>query len=294
MFTPFFDRFVDPARKRPQIWRLIVGIILIAAIYLAGVTALFGIIRLIVGPELIMSWTDRVIAAETPTATLLLMTSFAGMALGPVLAVRLMHNRGAGSLFGPSARVLRDFVKAALTVLAFYMVMLIIWSNWFDARPNLDPFLWLSFLPLAIIGLLLQTGAEELLFRGYLTQQLAARFRSPLVWFLLPALAFAALHYDPTSAGGNVWLIVSSAFAFGLVATDLTRITGTLGAAWGFHFANNVAAVLIIATDGALPGLALFITPYGIDDTTLLPLLSIGDLALIVIVWLVLRRILRP
>lgn len=294
MFTPFFERYVEPARARPQIWRLIVSIIVIAATYLAWVALLFGLLYLVTGPERAMTWANRVVEASTPTGTLLLMASFVGMALGPILAARWLHKRGAGTLFGPSARVLRDFVKAAATVLALYVVMLTLWSIWFDARPNLDPWIWLSFLPLAIVGLLIQTGAEEMLFRGFLMQQLAARFRSPLIWIPLPALAFGILHYDPASAGGNAWLIVASATLFGLVAADLTRITGTLGAAWGYHFANNVAAVLIIATDGTLPGLALYVTPYGIDDTTLLPLLSIGDLAAMLIVWLILRRALRP
>ncbi len=53
---------------------------------------------------------------------------------------------------------------------------------------------------------LIQTGAEELVFRGYLQQQLAARFASPLIWMVLPALIFGAVHYDPATAGPNVWL----------------------------------------------------------------------------------------
>ena len=45
--------------------------------------------------------------------------------------------------------------------------------------------------------------AEEALFRGYLLQQLAVRNPSPLIWMVLPALVFAALHIDPGAGAGD-------------------------------------------------------------------------------------------
>lgn len=293
MFNPFFDRYVEPARARPQIWRLIVGTILMTVVYLVGLAALFGLIWLAVGRQDMLDWARRIADASTPTATLLLLASFIGMALAPMAAVRWIHKRPVATLFGPSARVLRDFATAAATVLILYALLLAVWSIRFDAKPNLEPMLWLSFLPLALCGLLVQTLAEELVFRAYLMQQLAARFRSPLIWMLLPSLLFGVVHYDPTTAGSNAWIVVAAAAAFGLVAADLARVTGNIGAGWGYHFANNLVAVLILSTDGTIPGLALYLTPYSIDDTELVPLLSVGDLGVMVLVWLILRRILR-
>ncbi len=293
MFNPFFDRYVEPARPRAQIWRLIVGAILMTVIYLVGLAALFGLIWLAVGRDDMLDWAKRIAEASTPTATLLLLASFIGMALAPMAAVRWIHKRPVATLFGPSARVLRDFATAAATVLILYALLLAVWSIRFDAKPNLEPMLWLSFLPLALCGLLVQTLAEELVFRAYLMQQLAARFRSPLIWMLLPGLLFGVVHYDPTTAGSNAWIVVAAAAAFGLVAADLTRVTGNIGAGWGYHFANNLVAVLILSTEGTIPGMALYLTPYSIDDTELVPLLSVGDLGVMVLVWLILRRILR-
>lgn len=293
MFNPFFDRYVEPARARPQIWRLIVGAILMTVIYVVGLAALFGLIWLAVGRDDMLDWARRIAEASTPTATLLLLASFIGMALAPMAAVRWIHKRPVATLFGPSARVLRDFATAAATVLILYALLLAVWSIRFDAKPNLEPMLWLSFLPLALCGLLVQTLAEELVFRAYLMQQLAARFRSPLIWMLLPSLLFGVVHYDPTTAGSNAWIVVVAAAAFGLVAADLTQVTGNIGAGWGYHFANNLVAVLILSTEGTIPGMALYLTPYSIDDTELVPLLSVGDLGVMVLVWLILRRILR-
>jgi len=184
-------------------------------------------------------------------------------------------------------------VLAVAVAGAIYGVTVGGWFVIFDATPGLDLSVWLAFLPLTLAGLLLQTGAEELVFRGYLQQQLAARFRSPVMWMILPAVIFGLVHYDPLTAGDNLWLIIASVTLFALVAADLTVVTGSLGAAWGFHFVNNFFAVGFIAVEGTLPGLALFVTPYAADDTGILRLLILADLATMAIAWAVLRRILR-
>jgi uncharacterized protein len=49
---------------------------------------------------------------------------------------------------------------------------------------------------------------------------------------------------------------VGAAATFGLIAADLTARTGSIGAAWGFHFANNTMAITILATDGTITGLS--------------------------------------
>ena len=106
---------------------------------------------------------------------------------------------------------------------------------------------WASWLPLALPALLVQTAAEEIAFRGFLMQGLAARFRSPLVWFLLPAFLFGLLHWNGESGVRNAWLMVAAATVIGLVLADVTVRTGDLSAAMGLHFANNVFAVLVLA-----------------------------------------------
>ncbi len=293
MMTKQFKRFIAPARRRAQIWRLVLGVAVMTAVYLAGVTVILVAIWLAVGSTGWSGWAVEMVTAATPLGALLLLASFIGMVLAPMVAARLVHQRSVRSLFGPAVTVIRDFCIAASVVAAISAILLLVWSFQFDAVPNLGFDRWLSFLPLAVAGLLVQTVAEELVFRSYLTQQLAARFKSPLIWMILPSLAFALVHYSPQSAGDNAWLVVAAAGIFGLIATDLTRITGSIGASWGFHFANNLAAILIIAVDGTIPGLALYLTPYGADDTTYLPTLIIGDLALMALAWLILRRLLR-
>lgn len=288
-----FDEFVAPARAYPQIWRLILGILFGGAVFMLGVLFLLGIIWVIVGSAGAVLWFERMEAAETPTSALLLLVSFSALALGAFAAARVFHKRGPASLFGPGALVVRDFTISAITVGLIYGLSIVVWSQSFDAVLNLDFRLWLSFLPLALCGLLIQTGAEELAFRGYLQQQLAARFGSPLAWLLLPSLIFGLVHFDPSSAGANAWLMAAAATLFGLVAADLTARTGGIGAAWGFHFANNCIAVLFLATKDTITGLSLYLTPYSANDPSLPTSLILADFALVIVAWLACRRLLR-
>lgn len=293
MAYPHHEPFVAPARAYPQIWRLLVGLVVAVIVYIVVVFAVFLIGWVVSGDGGdSLTWAQRQLNPDDPDALLLLLATFTGMALGAMAAARVMHKRGAGTLFGRGARVLYDFVVAAAIVGAILGGSVVIWSFSYDAVPGLPPMVWLGLLPLALLGLLIQTGAEELLFRGYLQQQLAARFASPLVWLILPSIAFGLVHYDAQSAGSSVWIVVGAAALFGLIAADLTAHTGSIGAAWGFHFANNTLAVLVISTQGSLTGLALYTTPYSVSDTDTLSTLVLFDLAMMGTAWFVIRRVL--
>jgi uncharacterized protein len=200
--TPAFDRFVEPARRRPQIWRFVLGILIAFVIYVAWTVGVIAAAWFLLGREEDpLLWTQRLVEADAPQGTLLLLLTFVGMALGPIAAARWLHGRRAGTLIGPRVRTLRDFVVAAGIVFAVLGVAVGIWTVEYDAVLNLPPSTWALLLPLTLLGLLVQTGAEEVLFRGYMQTQLAARFRSPIVWLLLPSLFFGIVHTDPATAG---------------------------------------------------------------------------------------------
>lgn len=291
-FRPPFEAFVAPARRRPALWRLLLGLPTILIVYLAWLVAMGGILWLASGTVGLRDWSGRIVRAEDPGAALLLFATFGGMALGAVVAARVLHGRSAGTLFGRAPVVLADFIRAALVTLLVYAVVLLPLTHGSELVPNLPAGRWLMLLPLALAGVALQTLAEEMVFRGYLMQQIAARFRSLWPAVVIPSLLFGALHWDSKGNGGNAWALVGAVSLFAVVAADLTRRTGSLGAAWGLHFANNCLALLVISTGGQLPGLALWTTPYAGSDPQMMYALA-GDIGAILIVWLILTRVLR-
>ncbi|WP_071674219.1 CPBP family intramembrane glutamic endopeptidase [Nioella nitratireducens] len=291
MIYPAHDAYVAPARAHPQIWRLVLGFLLACAISTLWVIGLFVLVYLVAGIEGGPAWINRMTMADTPTSALLVIGTLWGLALGAMAATRALHRRSVWTLFGRLRRLRRGFFIAALACgVALALSSLIPFG--YTPVANLGLGLWLNFLPLALVVILGQTLAEELFFRGYLQQQLAARFHSPLVWMLVPSALFGLAHFDPSNGPLLSWLTVAATGLFGLCAADLTARTGSIGAAWGFHFANNVAAILVVALSGSLSGLALYTTPFGPAEAGILAPLLARDMATTVVIWGVIRFIL--
>ena len=286
MWTPVFERFVAPARVRPQLWRTIAGMALIAAGYVLGFVVVMIVVVTMLGPEEAMAYLGTFESGGTPTLVVAFLAMFAVPFLSAVLAARWLHGRRARSLFG--RRVARDFATAVILAGAVNAVLAVALPLPFAPEPNAPLPLFLSFLPVALVAVAIQTGAEEVAFRGYLQQQLAARFRSPLVWMGIPSVAFGLLHVDPTAGWANAWTALPP-MLFGLVAADLTRLTGSIGLAWGLHFLNNCLAILVLSLKGNLSGLALYVTPFEAGDISLFDALIWQEMAITVIIWAVVR-----
>ena len=288
MRTPEFNAYIAPARLYPQIWRLLLGILLILFVYFGFIALVFWAGYLATYPAGFQHWANAVLTVQGVVPTLIMLFTFTGMALGPIIAAPACHMRGPGTLFGPLDVTLRGFLTATITVLlimAVYSAVML----WFQpVQPNLPLEEWLRYLPYAVPLILIQTSAEELVFRGYLQQQLAARFKSPIVWMILPAALFAALHWDQ-AMGSNKWLVIGVTFTMALIAADLVQRTGSLGAAIGLHFANNIFALLFVSVQDTITGLALYVTPFNKADTAELPLALGMDLLLLLVIWRILR-----
>lgn len=277
------EPFVTPARPRAALWRLLVGLGLIGAVYLGGAGLLLG------GLSWGVADPEALLRGEDPLGVLLLLASFAPLVFGIWLCVRLVHGRGFATLLG------RDwflpFLRGALLVgLLVAAELFLAHRAGFRSLPGLPVQLWLLLLPVALVATAVQTLAEELLFRGYLLQQLAARFASPLMWLVFPALLFGFAHAQPAEFGTAWFYPVIGATLFGLISADLTARSGSLGLAWGMHFANNTVALCLLATGPIMTGLALRISPHDMKDLAETPWIFALDLVPMLIAWAILRR----
>ncbi|WP_179378079.1 CPBP family intramembrane glutamic endopeptidase [Jannaschia marina] len=286
MWTAEFDRFVAPARARPQLWRTLLGFATIAAAYVAGFFAIVVILLVALGPDEGASYLGLFATGGTPTLVVMFLMMFAAPFAATVGVARLLHARPGRGLFGPN--LWRDFALATGIAGAIYLVVGLLLPMSFTPEPNTPLTLFLTFLPIALVAILIQTGAEELAFRGYLQQQLAARFRSPLAWMVFPAILFGVIHLDPTAGLEKAWMVLPPTL-FGLLAADLTRVTGSIGLAWGLHFLNNCSAFLIVSLKGNMSGLALYTTPFTAEALSLRSPLLWQEMLVTVIVWACIR-----
>ena len=278
----------DPARPRSELWRTLLGLALIT-----GLSLVFALIWLL-GQQ----WASRHVdlsflhPAASPQGLIWTLSTFLCPTLALWIVMRRLHRRRVRSLIGSIALARHQFLRVmAVQAVVVALAMLLPTPGGADPVLHLSPLVWLRWLPLALAMLVVQIGIEELVFRGYLQSQLAARFRSPVVWLVVPAVIFALLHLDP-SIGPNRWLVIGVTLAFALAAGDITARAGTLGPAIAMHLVNNFTSLFLVGAAGQMEGMALFIVPIDLSDPTIWPVFLL-EAMLILITWLGARIVLR-
>lgn len=282
---------IAAARPSASLWYLAGGVALIVF----GVIALnFGLFQMLAQRADWPSLYYELVEGTSPRGMLLMLGTFVLPVATLWVALGLIHKRSLRSLIGAGPAAGRDFFAVFIRcILLFGAVLLIPMPEAFHGQMNKAFSDWLLILPIAMTVLFIQIAAEELLFRGYLQSQLAARFQHPLVWMVLPSVIFGLLHLDRQTYGINAWPIALWATVFGLVAADLTARAGNLGPALALHFVNNITSILIVGMKDHWDGLALMQAGFGPKDTEILANALLLEAPLLLCLWLVGRIAIR-
>lgn len=291
LFRPAFRAWVGAGRTRPALWRILIGVFIIGVCWGASMVLAIGtglglwIIRegATLEEALSQPGTYGSFGEVEPVVLVpLILASFSGIWVGAAITLAWLHKRGFGSMLSAPGRWRwSDFGTGVLIVASFYVMATAVQALTQSGSP-------LSFggamawgwviVPLLVL-VLIQSGAEEVLLRGYLQQQLAARCRNPLIWFVLPSLAFGALHWQPGWTG--VFYIAVTTL-FGLAAAASVWRTGSLAGAMGLHFANNGVLFALQSPQAVVDGLL-----SGASNTqSLADFLSAGLFFLVLLVWI--------
>lgn len=298
------NTFIAQALAAPSLRKTILGFALIEIIYSVSVGAF----------EISLAWlspnfSDAMVWGNTWGGMFVQLLAFGVLGVAVMIIAQLINGRPRGhiivGLIGPEIFATSQFLKALAYICITLVGLELLPPYW--APDTIDelrsPSHWVLLLPLSLFALLVQTGAEEVFYRGYLQQQFAARFSHPAIWLVVPNLLFAAAHWDTSlPLIGNAEYLIW-AFFFGLAASDLTARSGTLGPAIAFHLANNGYAFLFFGETAAPDsGFALLLflpsdimsSVFGDNDSFLVmftPL--IAQLGLILIMWATARFALR-
>lgn len=261
-----FETYRHSPNHKTTLWRLFSGTAIVVlfwaistAIVLFGGTYAYFAWQASIGGTAPVNGMQGFLAS--PIGILSALGSFAGIWIGLWIAMRWVHGEPLSALLGASRRVSwPDFLKGLVAVLitsALSEILLYLLQPGI-ARGTISLSSWLLFAIPIVALTFLQTSSEEVLFRGYLLRGLANRFRSPLIWALLPGLLFTALHWSSASSAAiNACVLVSIA-AFALLLTLVVYATGNLGAALGAHLGNNLTGFLLISHQESYNSFALF------------------------------------
>jgi len=285
--TPF-HAYVEPARAAGAWWRVVLGLAIIGGVWVGFGSGLIVLAQerafafAGIGPEDLgaLAGSGRVM---TPPGVMLFLLTFIGIWLGLWVAVRLIHRRPFDTLFRPGRRLhVRNAMRGAGLALAFYGISMVVYLAVLGPpeRTGLPLSAWAPWVVPIALGVVMQATSEELLFRGYILQNFAAWSYNPVIWAILPSLAFAALHYDPSMDAGMRWRMLLHILIFGLIAAAMVWRTGGLGAAVGLHVTNNLFAIGGAGVEGAALGFELWTFPADTLERMFVFDLSLGLLML--------------
>lgn len=293
--TPEPIDFASHIDDRFDIWRIILGIFLVSALWLGAAIGM-GFLAAAFFPDLAEQVFENTPGlGNQPEDLAFVLLTFLPVWIGLAVVLPLLHRRAPLALLGPSHRVnWQHFRLAAVLVLAiavgfemaFQLPTLLLDLPHYKAHMLLQLPQWTLWLLPMLLLLFVQIGAEELLFRGYLLQMIRARGGGFWLAIALPSFLFGLLHYEPETFGQNAYLVVIVTTVLGILLCKVTLRTGNLGAALGIHFANNLTVMFLLGIDGNMDGMALFSAQ--IDLTS--PLVS-ASLILQTLVMLAVYRI---
>lgn len=295
--SPDFARYIALALQgRNSLWRILLGIVLFLIVYtillvviiVAGFLAAYA-----AGMAALPADTGLEAFLTTIPGQATILASFASVWVGVWLAVRLLHRRPLRTIFGADSRISwcrfgKALVATLLVSAIIEAVLLLVLPLPRQGALTFQAWLW-WLIPLGLL-FLLQTSAEEALFRGWLLQSLAARFRSPVAWAVMPSVAFALLHWQADLSPGMLAILLGGVLAFALIAVILVRATGDLGAAMGMHLGNNLFSCLLVSHEARLGSGALLVGQdilggswSGLQLAALVGLTGAGSLLLLVL-----------
>jgi len=276
------DTYLDYAtRGRTAWWRY--PLCLVLACLLAGLIIMTATVALMLAHLLPPDLASQIQRPQFVTPFFLgIAASFGAVILGLALAAMIVHRKRPTDLIGQWRW--RNFAWGFGLWLAVQLVLALIdfaiapGGFKFSAGPGT-----LSLAAVAAIGILVQTFAEEFVFRGYLTQGLVLLFKNPWPAAIVSGLLFGSLHIPngiPQALNASV---------FGIVCALIAIRTGGIALTFGLHLANNYfGAVVVVSGSDVFKG-----SPGIIAQTT--PELVWWDLFLAVMVlvavpWLIFRR----
>jgi membrane protease YdiL (CAAX protease family) len=268
-------------------WRPLLGLLLFGFVFfVADVVVVLIAFLTQLSPDLALQ--DLVDPATLLITNLTLIVAIPTVWLAWAVAHGMQTGWSASVLARTRWRLFAPLTGRALATLGAGIALIVVVSIAVDPQAVSGPvrgFGWL--LVVVFLTTPLQAAAEEYLFRGYLSQAIAAWVRAeragPVVAAVVTAGLFSLAHVPPD------FLTFADRFAFGLAASAVVWLTGGLEGAIVLHAVNNV---LVFVLAGAL-GEAV-----QTDDTSGAGLLVVlvDLLAMAAYVWLVARsrRILRP
>ena len=263
--APMPDQAAPAGDRYPQLlrtpqhrwWRPVLGILLgvVTVIIAAVAVILFALAVEAIRGNPTNPGDDAALNADTPLGLLANNLVLATMIPAAMLAVWAAHRAPVGWLASVVGRLRwsvlgRLFLLALVVVAVFFVASFAIPPAGFGDIDPPSAGRLVGLLAVILLTTPLQSAAEEVGFRGYLSQAIASWFTRPIAGTLVAggvtATLFALAH------GGQDPALFTDRFMFGAVASWLVWRTGGLEASIALHTANNLVSLGYTASTGSV------------------------------------------
>jgi membrane protease YdiL (CAAX protease family) len=263
--APIPDRTDAAGDRYPQLlrtpqhrwWRPLLGLLIgaVAVTVAAVVVILVALAIEAVQGHAINPGDDATLTPDSPLGLLANNLVLATLIPAALLAVWAAHRARVGWLASVVGRLRwsvlwRFFLLAMVIVVVFFAASFAVPPAGFG---DIDPPPASTLVGLLVVILLttpLQSAAEEVGFRGYLSQAVASWFARPITGTLVAGAVSATLF--ALAHGGQEPALFTDRFAFGAVASWLVWRTGGLEASIALHAANNLVSLGYTASTGSV------------------------------------------
>jgi uncharacterized protein len=252
------DRYPQLLRTpRHRWWRPILGLLLglVTVIVAAIVVILVALAIEAIRGNPTNPRDDTALTADSPLGLLANNLVLATLIPAAMLAVWAAHRARVGWLASVVGRLRwsvlgRFFLLALVIVVVFFAASFAIPPAGFgDIAPPPAARL-VGLLVVILLTTPLQSAAEEVGFRGYLSQAVASWFARPITGTLVAGAATATLF--ALAHGGQDPALFTDRFVFGAVASWVVWRTGGLEASIALHAANNLVSLGYTASTGSV------------------------------------------
>ena len=278
----------DNSRSEDKITTVFAMITVIAIILAAG---LYIYANRYADDTELLDFMQQMMGLSPITYGLFLLTFPAGC-LGLYLVQKFVHKRSLKALHTAWGninwwRIFEGFLITVFVLGGFVFIGSKL--GFVDVRLTFNAQAFWGFALVSLLLIPLQSGTEEIVFRGYFNQGLMHFVKNKWIVFSITSLGFMALHLSNPealdgAAAGNLPIVMSGYFFFGFAMCLLVWIDDGLESAIGVHAGNNCFAAILVNYEGSvLPTPSVFLSK---PDVNIDSIATIVTLAVIVgIIW---------
>jgi membrane protease YdiL (CAAX protease family) len=230
-------------------WRPVLGLLLLGVVYTVAATIVV-LLTLATGVATDFAQLDLVDPLTLLVTNLTLIVAIPVVWLAWLTAHGMSRGWSSSVLGRLRWRLVGPYALIALGTLGVGIAVSVLASFLLGGDSPTGPvasFGWL--LAVVVVTTPLQSAAEEYLFRGYLSQCIAAWVRAPRAGAVIAGVMTAAL-FSLAHAPGDLPTFLDR-FAFGLAASAVVWLTGGLEAAIVLHAVNNILVFVLAGALGA-------------------------------------------